>query len=164
MTVENVSTSSLTTTAALTTGTSVASGSQTLDSEAFMTLLVAQLTNQDPSDPMDTNEMMAQQVAMAQMEQVVSQTETIQEQFALTMRMAASEMVGKQVSYYDSEGNVVTGEATSANFAASVPVVTIDGTDVSLDEVLSVDATAAATDSTDTDSTTDSTTTETTDA
>ncbi len=145
------STTSMTTTSALTTGTTVASGTQTLDSEAFMALLVAQLTNQDPSDPMDTNEMMAQQVAMAQMEQVVAQTETIQEQFALTMRIAAADLVGKQVSYYDTEGNVVTGEASAASFADSVPSITVGDTTVSLDEVLAVD-TAAST-STDTDST-----------
>ncbi len=148
-----LTTTSMTTTAALSSGTSVASGSNTLDSEAFMALLVAQLTNQDPSDPMDTNEMMAQQVAMAQMEQVVAQTETIQEQFALTMRIAGADLVGKEVSYYDSDGNVVTGVASEANFGASVPVITIGDAEVSLDEVLSVGSAA-----------TDSTATETTDA
>ncbi len=146
-----LTTTALTTSAALSSGTSVASGSQSLDSEAFMTLLVAQLTNQDPSDPMDTNQMMQQQIAMAQMEQVVAQTETIQEQFALTMRIAAADMVGKQVSYYDTDGNVVTGEASAASFANSVPQITIGDTQVSLDEVLSVDSTASTGDSTDTD-------------
>ncbi len=150
MTVENVSSTSLTTTAALTTGTTVASGSQTLDSDAFMTLLVAQLTNQDPSDPMDTNEMMAQQIAMAQMEAVVTQTETLQEQFALTMRIAAADLVGKQVSYYDTDGEVVTGEATAASYADSVPVITVGDTEVTLDEILSVDSSSTA-DSTSTD-------------
>ncbi|WP_084125125.1 flagellar hook capping FlgD N-terminal domain-containing protein [Demequina sp. NBRC 110054] len=162
MTVENVTTTSLTTTSALTTGTTVATDETSLDSDDFLTLLVTQLTNQDPSNPMDTGEMVAQQIAMAQMEAVVTQTETIQEQFALTMRMAAADLVGKEVSYYDSEGDIVTGEATGASYADSVPVISVDGVEVTLDEILSVDAAASTADSTDTESTDSST--DTTDA
>ncbi|WNM24557.1 flagellar hook assembly protein FlgD [Demequina capsici] len=160
-------TTSLTTTSALTTGTAVSTAKQSMDSEMFMTLLVAQLQNQDPSSPMDTNEMMSQQVQMAQMEQTVTQTSTIQEQFALMMRMAALGVVGQQVSYYDSDGSVVTGQATSASFAASVPAITIGDASVSLDSILSVNAANAASDSTTSDSTAstaDATSTPTTDA
>lgn len=143
MTVE--ATTGLTTTSALTTGTAVSSGKQVMDNEMFMALLVTQLTHQDPSDPMDTNQMMTQQVQMAQMEQTVAQTETIQEQFALTMRMAAMGVVGQQVSYYDAEGTVVTGEALAASFANSVPSIKVGDTDVSLDSILSVNSTPTQT-------------------
>ncbi len=139
-------TTALTTSAAINSGTSVSTGKQVMDNEMFMALLVAQLTNQDPSDPMDTNEMMSQQVQMAQMEQTVAQTETIQEQFALTMRMAAMGVVGQQVSYYDSDGAVVTGEASSASFAASVPSIKVGDTDVSLDAILAVNSSTQTTD------------------
>ncbi|MDF2917484.1 MAG: flagellar hook capping protein, partial [Microbacterium sp.] len=43
---------------------------QTLDSEVFLQLLVAQMKNQDPSSPLDTNEMMAQTTQLAMMEQL----------------------------------------------------------------------------------------------
>ena len=92
----------------------------------------------------DTSVCAAEQ--MAQMEQTVAQTETIQEQFALTMRMAAMGVVGQQVSYYDADGTVVTGEALSASFAASVPSIKVGDTDVALDSILSVNSTPKATD------------------
>lgn len=111
---------------------------QTLDSEVFMALLVAQLRNQDPSSPMDTNQMMAQQTSLAQLEQITNMGEVSREQFALTMRMAALNMVGQDVSYVDAEGEVISGIATGASFANEVPSIKVGDTDVALDHILSV--------------------------
>lgn len=111
---------------------------QTLDSEVFMTLLVAQLRNQDPSSPMDTNQMMSQQTALASLEQITNVGEISREQFALTMRMAALNMVGQDVSYMDADGTVASGVATGASFANEVPSITVGDTDVALDHILSV--------------------------
>ncbi|WP_022902114.1 flagellar hook assembly protein FlgD, partial [Curtobacterium sp. B8] len=77
------------------------SRSQTMDSEVFMKLLVTQLRNQDPSSPMDTNQMISQQTQLAMMEQITNQTTTANENFSLQMRIAAAKLVGKQVSYTD---------------------------------------------------------------
>lgn len=111
---------------------------QTLDSEVFMALLVAQLRNQDPSSPMDTNQMMAQQTSLAQLEQITNMGEVSREQFALTMRMAALNMVGQGVSYMDAEGDVISGVATGASFTNEVPSIKVGDTDVALDHILSV--------------------------
>lgn len=111
---------------------------QTLDSEVFMALLVAQLRNQDPSSPMDTTEMMSQQTQLASMEKLASLDNTSREQFALTMRMAAMSVVGREVSYTDTDGSVVTGSATGASFAQEVPSITVGGTAVDLTRILSI--------------------------
>ena len=116
---------------------------QTMDSEVFMALLVAQLRNQDPSSPMDTNQMMAQQTSLASLEQLTSMTNTSQEQFALTMRMAAMNMVGREVSYSDADGAIVTGSATGASFVNAVPSLTVGGKNVDLDHIVSILPTAA---------------------
>ena len=59
--------------AGMNTGTApTAAPKQNMDSEVFMKLLVAQLRNQDPSSPMNTNEMMAQQTQMASLEQLTN--------------------------------------------------------------------------------------------
>jgi len=111
---------------------------QELDSEVFMTLLVAQLRNQDPSSPMDTNEMMAQQTSLASLEQITNVGEVSREQFALTMRMAALNLVGQDVSYLDADGEVVSGIASGASFANEVPTITVGDVDIALDHILSV--------------------------
>ena len=110
--------------------------SQTMDSEVFMKLLVTQLRNQDPSSPMDTNQMISQQTQLAMMEQITNQTTTANEGFSLQMRMAAANLVGKQVTYNDAaSGTAVTGTATAVSYAASVPTVTVGGKEVDLDVI-----------------------------
>jgi flagellar basal-body rod modification protein FlgD len=118
--------------------------SQTMDSQVFMKLLVTQLQNQDPSSPMDTNQMISQQTQLAMMEQITNQTTTGNENFSLQMRIAAAGMVGKQVSYTDaSTGLPVTGTATSVSYADSVPTVTVNGKEVDLDVISGISTTAA---------------------
>lgn len=116
---------------------------QVMDSEVFMALLVAQLRNQDPSSPMDTNEMLSQQTQMASLEQLTNMSSTSSEQFALTMRMAAMNTIGQEVSYLDDEGAVVSGVASAASFAESVPTIKVGDKSVSLDAILSIDTSAA---------------------
>jgi flagellar basal-body rod modification protein FlgD len=110
--------------------------SQTMDSSVFMKLLVTQLQNQDPSSPMDTNQMISQQTQLAMMEQLTNQTTTQNENFSLQMRIAAANLVGKQVSYTDATtGSSVTGTATAVSYASSVPTVTVNGKEVDLDVI-----------------------------
>ncbi|KTR09346.1 flagellar hook assembly protein FlgD [Curtobacterium luteum] len=119
------------------------SRSQTMDSEVFMKLLVTQLRNQDPSSPMDTNQMISQQTQLAMMEQITNQTTTANENFSLQMRIAAANLVGKQVSYTDAtSGKSITGTATAVSYAQSVPTVTVDGKEVDLDVISGIKTTS----------------------
>lgn len=124
---------------------STAKKSQTMDSEVFMKLLVTQLQNQDPSSPMDTNQMISQQTQLAMMEQITNQTTTGNENFSLQMRIAAANLVGKQVSYTDADsGKFVTGTASAVSYANSVPTVTVNGKEVALDVISGITTTAPA--------------------
>ncbi|KQV07952.1 flagellar hook assembly protein FlgD [Leifsonia sp. Root112D2] len=111
---------------------------QSLDAEAFMSLLVAQLKNQDPSSPMDTGQMIQQTTQLAMMEQMTQQTTTSNENFSLQMRIAASAMVGQTVTYSGKDGETVSGIASAVSFAGPVPQVTVDGVDVPLDVISGV--------------------------
>lgn len=108
---------------------------QSLDSEAFMSLLVAQLTNQDPSSPMDTNQMIGQTTQLAMMEKLTELTTTGKEDFSLQMRIAASGILGQEVSYTGTDGKAMTGIASAVSFATGVPQVTVGGVDVPLDVI-----------------------------
>ncbi len=108
---------------------------QTMDAEVFLQLLVAQLKNQDPSSPMDTNAMMAQTTQLAMMEQLTALTTTTTESFALSMRQTAAALIGRQASYVDADGATQTGLVTKVSFADGVPLVTIGTASVPLDAV-----------------------------
>ncbi|MGO4690012.1 flagellar hook assembly protein FlgD [Glaciibacter sp. 2TAF33] len=110
---------------------------QTMDSEVFMSLLVTQLRNQDPSSPMDTNQMISQTTQLAMMEKLTELSKTGTENFSLQMRMAAAALVGQDVSY-EGEGGTITGVATAVSYAGPVPTVTVGGKEVPLDVISGV--------------------------
>ena len=108
---------------------------QTMDADLFMKLLVTQLQNQDPSSPMDTNQMISQTTQLSMMQSLATLNSTGTENFALAMRTNAAALIGQQVSYIDKNGDTQTGKATSASFSGSVPTVTVGGVDVPLDSI-----------------------------
>ena len=111
---------------------------QSLDSEAFMSLLVTQLKNPDPSSPMDSNQMIAQTTQLSMMEKLTSLSKTSDESFSLQMRVAAASLVGQNVTYTDASGTSVTGVASAVSYAGSVPQVTVGGKTVPLDAISGV--------------------------
>lgn len=111
---------------------------QEMDGELFMTLLVTQLQNQDPSAPMDTNAMIGQTTQLAMMEKLNTLAETNTENFSLQMRSSAAALMGREISYTGAYGEPLTGTVSSVSFAGDIPMVTVNGTAVSLDEVSGV--------------------------
>lgn len=116
---------------------------QAMDSEVFMSLLVTQLQNQDPSSPMDTNEMIGQTTQLAMMEKLTEMAKASEEGFSLQMRTSAAALVGQTVTYTRADGTEVTGVASSVSFAAAVPKVTVNGEAVELDIISGVTTPAA---------------------
>lgn len=117
---------------------------QEMDSEVFMSLLVAQLRHQDPSSPMDTNQMISQTTELATMEKLTNMDMTATENFALQMRTSAAALIGQLVSWTDTEGSAHSGMATSVSFAEGVPKVTVGDHTVPLDQVSGITSTPSA--------------------
>ncbi|GEL06660.1 flagellar hook assembly protein FlgD [Salisediminibacterium halotolerans] len=77
-------------------------GDPNLDQDAFLQILMTQLQNQDPLDPMDDKEFVAQMAQFSSMEQMISMNETLtdfvasqeQQQF-----VSHSDLIGKQVEW-----------------------------------------------------------------
>ena len=111
---------------------------KTLDSEVFLKLLVTQLTNQDPSSPMNTNEMISQTTQLASMEQLTALSATSTESFALSMRQTAAALIGHEAQYVDADGVTQKGIVTSVSYAGAVPLVTIGEASIPLDAVSDV--------------------------
>jgi flagellar basal-body rod modification protein FlgD len=113
---------------------------QKMNADVFMQLLVTQLRNQDPSSPMDTNEMLAQTTQLASMEQLTTLTGLTEENFSLNMRAAAAGLLGQTVSYKGDDGAALSGTVSSVTFSAKVPVVNVNGVAIRLDELLGAGA------------------------
>ena len=117
---------------------STSTPSKKLDKDTFLKLLVAQLSNQDPSSPMDTSDMMAQTTQLSMMESLSEIQASAREQFALQMRMASADLVGKQVTWTDADGATQTGVVDSVDYSATVPVLRVGETKLPLDSVAGI--------------------------
>ena len=107
----------------------------TLDKEAFLKLLVAQMKYQDPLEPTSNTEYISQYATFSQVEQM--------QNMAATMELTrASSMVGKlvEVNTVDSAGNakVVQGTVEYVAYENNKAFVSIDGALYSIDDVVAV--------------------------
>src|SRR6478735_8988285 len=128
------------------------------DKEMFLNLMVAQLRYQDPLNPADSGEFLAQSAqftSLEKMQDVADQTAAL---LSSSVAFGASNMIGKNVTYLDADGKAVSGTVDSVSFDQNGPMLQVGGESVSLGQVTSV-GTPRPSDTT-TDSTTDDTTTD----
>lgn len=83
-----------------TSGSSITSGRNELGKDEFLTLMVEQLKNQDPMDPVDSNEFTAQLAQFSSLEQLIninSSLESMGDTTAEVQRLSALSMIGTEV-------------------------------------------------------------------
>jgi flagellar basal-body rod modification protein FlgD len=144
MTIQPIASQPVTAAGEATRASAVRTPSQTMDANVFMSLLVTQLKNQNPSAPMDTNQMMSQTLQLSMMEKMTELTTSSKEGFSLQMRTAAAQLIGHSVGYTLADGTTGTGVASSVSYAGSVPSVTIGDLSVPLDSITGLTAPAAS--------------------
>jgi flagellar basal-body rod modification protein FlgD len=123
---------------------STGASSSTEDHDMFLQLLVAQLRYQDPMNPTDSTQLMAQNAQFTALEKMQDVADGVQQLLSAQMSFGAANMLGQKVSYLDANGAQQSGVASGVSFLASGPVLTIDGTDVPVTSVISVGAASSA--------------------
>jgi len=114
----------------------------------YMTLLVTQLQNQNPLEPLDNNEMASQLAQFSQLQQLESMNTSFSEVLTDIQRAYASSLIGKEISFLGDDGSGV-GEAMTGivqqvyNNVDGETVVVTDGYIVGLNDIISVKAEAA---------------------
>lgn len=105
------------------------------DQDTFLKLLVAQLKYQDPSNPADSTQFLAQTAQFTQVEKLGQIAAMMQGQ----QLIGASNLVGKSVTYQDADGNTLSGVVTAAKLNGdSEPTLMVGNTDVQLSKVTEV--------------------------
>jgi len=125
-----------------TTGTGSTAGE---DKEMFLQLLVAQMKYQDPMNPTDSSQFLAQSAqftALEKMQEVADQTAQL---VSAQVAFGATGLVGRQVIYLDEAGATVSGPVSGVTFGADGPVLDVAGKTVPLGAVQSVATTPAPT-------------------
>src|ERR671927_1263899 len=85
--------------------------------DVFLKLLVAQMRYQDPSNPVDSSQMMAQTATFTQVEKLEELAKQNAAMLVLQEASTAGAMVGRTATYTDTDGAEVTGKITSVRLA-----------------------------------------------
>lgn len=93
---------------------SVGEGYGSLDTSDFMQILIAQLSNQNPMEPMENEQLLNQISSITQVETMNDLNETLTTLSTNTNLSTASSMIGKVVSGVGPDGQSISGLAESA--------------------------------------------------
>lgn len=112
------------------------SSSDSMGKDQFMQLLVTQMKYQDPLNPMDNSEMLAQLAQFSALEQMLNVSQASQ-------RQLASSLVGKYVeyAYKDTKTGATSyqvGKVDSVTITGETPMINIGEVSVSIDDVYQV--------------------------
>lgn len=120
----------------LSTKSDAAKKDDALGKDAFMQMLVTQMKYQDPLNPMDNQEMLAQLAQFTALEQMMNVAKS-------SDRQLANEMIGKYVEYQykdeaTGESSVKYGKVDYVKLTGDTPVLGIGEQEVTLDKVSQV--------------------------
>ena len=98
--------------------------SQALKDE-FLTLMMAQLKNQDPTQPVDSTQMLAQEAQFSSLEQMQNLNTNFVSLMAMQNVSQATNLIGRTVSGTVS-GVSTSGVVQGVSFASGSPVLTVN--------------------------------------
>lgn len=141
MAVDGVSSTTSTTTSK----TSTTDANKTsLDYNSFLKLLIAQMKNQDPTDPMDASEQLSQIATFSQVEQAIKTNSHLEDLISQTSLNSAASYIGKVVTSLDGSvsGTIASVKVTSDGLVAT----TTSGKKITIGEGVTIrDPSTAAT-------------------
>lgn len=117
-----------------------------MTSEDFMKLLVTQLQNQDPSNPMDSDQLL-NQVSQMRSLQANLELESALKGLTLSQQLSsASDLIGKTVTAVTGDQNVeVTGAVESVLVKDGKTLLRVDGQNIPMDDVTNISPEVEAT-------------------
>lgn len=112
---------------------------QVLGKDDFLKLMVAQMKNQDPMNPADDKDNIAQMAQFSSLEQITNLA-TATQQLADSMQMTQTlGLIGHTVSYKAIDGTLTSGTVSAVDVAGGKPSLTVgDSTDIDPSVVTSV--------------------------
>lgn len=113
-----------------------------LTSESFLKLLITELQNQDPTEPVGNEELLNQLSMMRNLESNIELADTLKAITGDQQLSTAANYIGKTVTGQAISDDVVTGVVEKAFLSDGKAYVTVDGQDVELAKILTVQAAA----------------------
>ena len=110
--------------------------SQSLGKDDFLKILLTQLSHQDPTQPLEDKEFVAQMAQFSSLEQMANMNAELGRVFGLLARSQAVALLGKTVEVGSGEQRIL-GEVEAVS-GADFPQILVQGRYYGVDQVLSV--------------------------
>lgn len=94
---------------------SASTGTTNLGKDDFLQLLVAEMRNQDPMNPMENKDMMAQLAQFNVLDQITHLSDALDHFMSVQELAEAGNLIGKQVEVTPTTGDPVSGTVSSAS-------------------------------------------------
>ena len=132
----NASTTGVTATTPTKSAATAAQAASSLDKDAFLKLMVAQLKYQSPDSPVDTNQFMAQTAQMTQVESLQAIQKSQETLLAADKNLLGTSMIGQSITATNVLGGAdIVGTVTGIKLGTDGPVLKIGDTEVALSAV-----------------------------
>jgi flagellar basal-body rod modification protein FlgD len=92
----------------------------------FLNLMLTQMRNQDPTQPIDSSQMLAQQAQFASLEQMQNLNTNLSVLLAMQNVTQATNLLGKTVSGIDVNGGNIVGTVSGVSFADGMSMLKVD--------------------------------------
>lgn len=112
--------------------------SKILEQDDFLKLLVAQLTTQDPMNPREDTQFIAQMAQFSALEQARSTQQEIARMRADQLFLQANSLIGRLVHLQVGEEETAAGLVEAVQMEAGTPKLVVNGVRYDLGQVLSV--------------------------
>ena len=105
-----------------------------LGKDAFLKLLIAELSNQDPTNPIEDREFISQMATFSTLEQMQNMNKTL-ESMAEANKFSAVNYIGKAVAFTNDEGKQVPALVNAVWFENGKTILDTSEGDVELEKV-----------------------------
>ena len=135
----NVPSATETTSKTTSTSSTTTTSSNGVDYNTFLQLLIAEMKNQDPTNPMDTSQYMSQFAQLSSVEQAMQTNTKLDSLLSSQALSQADGLIGKTVSFTDSTGATFSGKVASISINSDGSIATLEnGTKVAVGPGLTI--------------------------
>lgn len=113
-----------------------------LDKDAFLQLLVLQMQNQNPLDPIDNGQMLGQLAQFSALEGLNNLNESFERLSSNVDQLnfiSASQLLGRVVEGVDLNGKLLQGTVEGVHLDGSIVVLTVDGQFMSMAGIIRIE-------------------------
>jgi flagellar basal-body rod modification protein FlgD len=107
-----------------------------------MQMLIAELQNQDPTQPMSSQDLLGQLATMSQLQSTTDLDTALQSNTSNQQLSIGASFIGKSIAGTDASGNAVSGVVTQAFLSSGTAYVGVGNSQVPLANITNVAATS----------------------